>query len=37
MQYGIFPERLKYSVIKPIHKNGDKSILQTYIFINVIF
>jgi hypothetical protein len=30
MQYGVFPERLKYSVIKPIHKKGDKSLLSNY-------
>jgi hypothetical protein len=26
LQCGVFPERLKYSVVKPIHKKGDKSL-----------
>jgi hypothetical protein len=30
MQYGTFPERLKYLIIKPIHKKGDKSLLSNY-------
>jgi hypothetical protein len=30
MQYGIFPERLKYSITKPIHKKGDKTLLSNY-------
>jgi hypothetical protein len=30
MQYGIFSERLKYSIIKPIHIKGDKSLLSNY-------
>jgi hypothetical protein len=30
MKYGIFPERLKYPVIRPNHKNGDKSLLSNY-------
>jgi hypothetical protein len=30
MQNGIFPERLKYSIIKLIHKQGDKSLLSNY-------
>jgi hypothetical protein len=25
MQHGVFPERLKYSVIKPLYKKGDKN------------
>jgi len=27
---GIFPERLKYAVIKPILKNGDRSDVSNY-------
>jgi hypothetical protein len=27
---GIFPERLKYSVIKPIFKNGDRNDVSNY-------
>jgi hypothetical protein len=30
MQSGIFLERLKYSVIKPLYKKGDKSLLYNY-------
>jgi Notch-like protein len=30
MHYGVFPERLKYSIIKPIHKKEDKSLLSNY-------
>jgi hypothetical protein len=30
LQRGVFPEWLKYSVIKPIHKKGDKSSLANY-------
>jgi hypothetical protein len=30
MQYGIFPERLKYLAIKPIYKKGDKSLITNY-------
>jgi hypothetical protein len=25
LSMGIFPDRLKYAVVKPIFKNGDKS------------
>jgi len=27
---GIYPERLKFSLIKPIYKSGDKSSLSNY-------
>jgi hypothetical protein len=30
LQCGVFPERLKYSIIKPIHKKGDISLLANY-------
>ncbi|PNF44137.1 hypothetical protein B7P43_G03190, partial [Cryptotermes secundus] len=30
LQCGVFPDRLKYSVVKPIHKKGDKSTLANY-------
>lgn len=30
MQCGIFPERLKYSIVKPIYKKGDKCTIANY-------
>jgi hypothetical protein len=30
IQSGTFPERLKYSVIKPLYKKGDKSLISNY-------
>jgi len=27
---GIFPEKLKLAIIKPIHKNGDKTCVNNY-------
>jgi hypothetical protein len=30
MQYGVFPERLKFSIIKPIYKKGYKSLPSNY-------
>jgi hypothetical protein len=30
IQSGTFPERLKYSVIKPLYKKGDKLLIQNY-------
>jgi hypothetical protein len=27
---GIFPDRLKFSEIKPIYKNGDKNLISNY-------
>ena len=29
-QSGIYPERLEYSVVKPIHKKGDKPKMTNY-------
>jgi len=28
--HGIYPEKLKFSLIKPIYKSGDKSSLSNY-------
>ena len=28
--WGLFPERLKYTVIKPLHKNGDRCEVSNY-------
>ena len=33
---GIYPERLKFSLIKPIYKNGDKSSPSNYIPISLL-
>jgi hypothetical protein len=30
IQSGTFPERLKYSVIKPLYKKGDKLLISNY-------
>jgi hypothetical protein len=30
MQSGIFPERLKYSIVKPLFKKGDKQLISNY-------
>jgi hypothetical protein len=30
MQSGTFPERLKYSVINPLYKKGDKLLISNY-------
>jgi hypothetical protein len=30
MQSGVFPERLKYSIIKPLYKKGEKSLISNY-------
>jgi hypothetical protein len=30
MQSGVFPERLKYSILKPLYKNRDKSLMSNY-------
>jgi hypothetical protein len=30
MQHGIFPERLKYSVINPLYKEGDKELISNH-------
>jgi hypothetical protein len=30
LQSGVFPERLKYAIVKPIHKKGDKTYLANY-------
>jgi len=30
MAQGILPDQLKYSITKPIHKNGDKSQISNY-------
>jgi hypothetical protein len=30
MQLGVFPERLKYSIIKPLYKKGNKSLISNY-------
>jgi hypothetical protein len=27
---GVYPERLKYAIINPIHKKGDKSFISNY-------
>jgi hypothetical protein len=27
---GVFPDRLKYAIVKPVHKNGDKTSLANY-------
>ena len=27
---GVFPDRFKYAIIRPIHKKGDKSIMTNY-------
>lgn len=29
-QYGVFPVRMKYAIIKPIHKKGDKTDINNY-------
>jgi len=28
--WGAFPDRLKYTIIKPIHKNGDRCGVSNY-------
>jgi hypothetical protein len=33
---GIYPERLKFSVIKPIYKSGDKSSPSNYRPISIL-
>jgi hypothetical protein len=30
MQSGIFPERLKYSIVKALFKKGDKQLISNY-------
>ena len=30
--WGVFPDRLKYAVIKPIHKNDDKCEVTTDLY-----
>jgi len=32
----IFPDRLKYSIIRPIYKNGDKSQISNYRAVSVL-
>jgi len=33
---GIFPDRLKYSEVKPFHKKGDKTELSNYSHISLL-
>ena len=30
IQTGVFPDHLKYSIVKPLYKNGDRSIISNY-------
>jgi len=30
IQTGVFPDRLKYAIVKPLYKNGDRSIISNY-------
>jgi hypothetical protein len=30
LSLGVFPDRLKYSIVKPIYKNGDKLMMSNY-------
>jgi hypothetical protein len=30
LRTGVFPDRLKYAVVRPIHRKGDKSIMNNY-------
>jgi hypothetical protein len=36
MQSGIFPEKLKYSKIKPLYKKGDKQLISNYRSISLL-
>jgi hypothetical protein len=33
---GVYPERLKYAVIKPVHKKGEKTDLSNYRPISIV-
>jgi hypothetical protein len=30
LSFGVFPERLKYAIIKPVYKKGDKLLITNY-------
>ena len=36
LSLGIFPSRLKFSVIKPLHKKGDRSVIQNFRHISLL-
>jgi hypothetical protein len=33
---GVYPERLKYAVIKPVHKKGEKTDMSNYTPISIV-
>jgi hypothetical protein len=36
LSLGVFPDRLKYSIVKPIYKNGDKLMMSNYRAISLL-
>ena len=34
--WGVFPDKLKYAIIKPLHKNGDRCDISKYIPISLL-